>query len=74
MPNSAVPHTFRTFRRLVYVLCAVIMSLGIAEALVWTFQCEPFMSNFDYSVEPTWCANIDAARFGMPTDPSPYCI
>ncbi|EOD42847.1 integral membrane protein [Neofusicoccum parvum] len=30
------------------------MSLGIAESLVWTFQCEPFMSNFDYSVEPTW--------------------
>lgn len=58
-----LPHTFRTFRRLVYVLCAVIMSLGIAEALVWTFQCEPFMSNFDYSIEPTWCANIDAARF-----------
>ncbi|OJD33348.1 uncharacterized protein BKCO1_3100038 [Diplodia corticola] len=58
-----LPHTFRTFRRLVYVLCVVIMSLGLAEALVWTFQCEPFMSNFDYSVQPTWCANIDAARF-----------
>lgn len=58
-----VPHTFRTFRRLVHLLCVVIMGLGIAEALVWTFQCEPFMSNFDYNVESTWCANIDAARF-----------
>lgn len=58
-----LPHTFRTFRRMVYALCVLIMSLGIAESLVWTFQCEPFMSNFDYSVEPTWCANIDAARF-----------
>ncbi|KAF9633169.1 integral membrane protein [Lasiodiplodia theobromae] len=58
-----LPHTFRTFRRLVHLLCVVIMGLGIAEALVWTFQCEPFMSNFDYNVESTWCANIDAARF-----------
>ena len=58
-----VPFSFQTFRKLVYGLSFVILGLGIAEALVWLFQCAPLASNFDYSVISTSCVDVDAARY-----------
>ena len=59
----AVPFTFKKSRVLVYALAALIMSLGIAEVLVWLLQSQPIMSNFDHSVEPEWSLDIDWARY-----------
>ena len=58
-----VPYPFRGFRIATHVLSAIIIMLGLAESAVWVFQCRPFMSNFDYDVQPVHCANIDAARY-----------
>lgn len=51
------------------MLCFIIMGLGIAESLVWLFQCQPVMSNFDYMTASTWCVNVDMTRYGMSFDP-----
>ncbi|KAK8200410.1 uncharacterized protein BKA78DRAFT_22902 [Phyllosticta capitalensis] len=58
-----LPDPFRGFRIATHVLSAIIIMLGLAESAVWVFQCRPFMSNFDYDVQPVHCANIDAARY-----------
>ena len=46
-----------------YTVAALIMSLGIAEVLVWLLQSQPIMSNFDYSVKPEWSVDIDWTRY-----------
>ena len=58
-----VPFTFRKSRILVYTLAALIMSLGIAEVLVWLLQSQPIMSNFDFDVMPDWSLDIDWTRY-----------
>ena len=62
---SIVPETYRRLRLAVRCLAVAIMGLGIAECLIWVFQCQPFLSNFIYSVDANWCADVDAARYGM---------
>ncbi|KAF2090319.1 hypothetical protein K490DRAFT_5568, partial [Saccharata proteae CBS 121410] len=58
-----LPFTYKRLRYAVYVLCGVIMGLGIANALIWLFQCQPFLSNFDYSIANAWCINVDYSRY-----------
>ena len=62
-----VPPIFRGLRRVVYCLCAIIISLGVAESLVWLFQCLPVGSNFNFYIEQTSCINVDYPRYGPST-------
>jgi hypothetical protein len=64
-PCETVPETYPRVRRLIYIIAISIMSLGISLSCVWVFQCQPFLSNFVWSIEPTWCADIFIARYGM---------
>lgn len=57
-----LPYPFQTLRWLVYALCVAILLLGFALANIWLFQCRPFLSNFIYTIESSWCMNIEAAR------------
>jgi hypothetical protein len=39
------------------------MALGITESCIWLFQCQPFMSNFNYNVDEDWCIPLDPCRY-----------
>jgi hypothetical protein len=46
-----------------YALCILISCLGITLTCLWLFGCEPFVSNFLWSVLSTECLNPDIIRW-----------
>lgn len=53
----------RTLRYCVLALSAVIFSLGMTMTCSFLFSCQPFLSNFLWSVESISCVNYDIFRW-----------
>ena len=60
---SPVPYSFKTLRRSIYALCALLISMAITLSLIWLFQYRPFMANFDYNVDATTWISMDPPRY-----------
>jgi len=59
---NLLPPNFTIFRRSIKGLCVVIMLLGLAETALWNFNCQPFASNFIWTVPGETCINLDIPR------------
>lgn len=58
-----LPQHLKALRYGTYALCILISSLGITLTCLWLFGCEPFVSNFLWSVLSTECLNPDIIRW-----------
>ncbi|KAJ5052357.1 uncharacterized protein L3040_002108 [Drepanopeziza brunnea f. sp. 'multigermtubi'] len=56
-------HNLKGLRYCVYGLCVVTGSLGLVCAIPWNFGCQPFLSNFYWSVTSESCINYDIFRW-----------
>jgi len=68
-----LPAHFRGLRYGVYGLCTLILSLMFAMSLSWWVGCQPFDSNFVWSIPTVICINYDIFRwlwigFSIPID------
>jgi hypothetical protein len=61
--SSSVPQHLKGLRYGTYALCTLITCLGITLTCLWLFGCEPFVSNFLWSVLSTECLNPDIIRW-----------
>ncbi|KAF3937903.1 hypothetical protein ABW19_dt0209350 [Dactylella cylindrospora] len=58
-----IPDHRTRFQHIVYVLATTIMILGLVEAGIWVFNCNPVEANFIYNLEYFSCPPVDKARW-----------